>query len=344
MFPGADSSTAIRVGIVGFGSQGRHHLERLWSSPPFEVVAVFDRKSESIADLPGALRARSLKDLLGRDTHVVVVATPPFSHFALACTLLSASKSVILEKPTAVEESETLRLLDLARQKKVVVLTHFNRRWDADFVAVQEILRSHEFGRVHEIESRVSDSYSLGGDYPGRKAWKFRYPGGGILLDWAPHLLDQLFELMGRREPRTVYCHADRPNRLVDPRIEEQFTIQMRYSDCMAILGASWSSGLPRPRWLVLGTRAAARVDTLGKGDGTVSWRSGERVETRRLAAGNGTAADAADEGFRELVRRSLGSRATRKAEEARMKAVAHGIELARRSCANGMPLPWRTA
>jgi len=339
MSHGANSEAAIRVGIVGFGGQGKLHFESIWNTPPFEVVWIFDRDPQRTTGLPNALHVRSFKDALNRDTQIVVVATPPSSHFSIAQSFLLAGKNLLLEKPTALSYSETRRLLEMAQRRQLFVLTHFNRRWDPDFLTIRRALNTYDFGRVHEIGSRVSDVYALSQSYPGRKRWKFRYPGGGILLDWAPHLFDQLFELMGLRRPNSVYCHTDRPNCIVDPRLEEQFTIQVRYCNCLAVLGASWNAGFPLPRWLVCGTRAAIIVDKIGEGKGTIRFRRGDQVLTQQVDAEHILSAA---EAMRTLVQLSVQRRKTSLNEARRMRMVSYAVDLARRSYLIGKPLAWK--
>jgi hypothetical protein len=147
-----------------------------------------------------------------------------------------------------------------------------------------------------------------------------------------------MFELMGRRRPHYVYCYKDRPNRIVDPRLEEQFTILVKYSFCLAVLGASWNAGVPRPRWIVCGTRAALLVDKLGDAKGTIRWRRDDQTVTEKLGAPHTLSKS---EEFRSLVRGSMQNRKTSVKEARRMTMVSYGIELARRSYLEGKLLPW---
>ncbi|MCP4367623.1 MAG: Gfo/Idh/MocA family oxidoreductase [Deltaproteobacteria bacterium] len=335
---GVKHKTTFKVGIIGFGGQGKFHFEYLWNIQPFEVSWIFDRHAERIAALPIFLQVFSLKDALCREAQIVVIATPPSSHFYLAQTLLMAGKNVIIEKPTAVSYDETCLLLELAQHRDLFILTYFNRRWDSDFLAVKKALNNYDFGKIHEVESKVTDAYDLCESYPGRKAWKFIYPGGGILLDWAPHLFDQLFELMGRKSPKYVYCHSDRPNRIVDRRLEEQFTIQIKYGKCIAIIGASWNAGLQRPRWLICGTRAAFMLDKPGECNGTIRFRQGNTTLVERF---DNPISLLATEEFRTLVQTSMRNRKLLRNEVRRMRMVAYGIDLARSSFIKGKPLKW---
>jgi predicted dehydrogenase len=49
---------------------------------------------------------------------------------------------VLIEKPITVHAADGKALIDLARNKGLVLYTYQNRRWDADFLAVQQVLKS----------------------------------------------------------------------------------------------------------------------------------------------------------------------------------------------------------
>ena len=81
---------------------------------------------------------------------------------------------------------------------------HQNRRWDEDYLTIKRIYDEGRLGRVFKIESRVHGSRGIPSDWRNQKAY-----GGGMVLDWGIHLLDQL--LMMVKEP-VVSVYADLDN------------------------------------------------------------------------------------------------------------------------------------
>jgi len=266
--------------------------------------------------------------------NLVVITTPPESHFEYTREALARGKDVVVEKPTALTLEEAEALIELSDRQGCMIMTHFNRRWDADFLVVQRELAAGNLGRIHHFESRVSDEYDGSSTYPQRAEWKKRQPGGGILLDWAPHLLDQLFELFPEKTPLEISCQATRPNSLVDSQIEEQFVIHVVFDDFLAILAATWNAALPLPRWYVLGTSGALRLDA-------------EPFQGQRKCRIDGALRDdplspmTATSSFPTLVEEVLRDRALQRREKHRMRQVMHGLDLARRSAKERKLLPW---
>lgn len=330
-----------RIGIVGLGGQGRVHLNEIWDRAPFEVAWVFDANLRRPAGVSAGLVVQSLQQGISRGADLAVVATPPATHFRVAKSLLEAGINVLVEKPACTSFRETERLLEAAKRCERFVIVHFSRRWDPDFVAVRDVLQAYDFGCVHEIESRVTDAYTLSETYPGRKQWKLESPGGGILLDWGPHLFDQLFELMGNRKPLYLTCHSGRPNELVARGLEEQFTVHVEYSrGVTATLRASWNNALLSARWLVCGTRAALCVSRSGAAQGKVVWRDGAEV---RVAMTTARERIQPHEGIRKLVESAMRRHRAPAGEERRIRWVAHAVDLAklsgrtRRTCRWGL-------
>lgn len=127
--------------------------------------------------------------------HVVIVATPPSTHFSLASDALRRGKHVLVEKPFVPTSAEADKLAALAREQHRVLCVYQNRRWDADFLTVQKLIADGTLGRIVEFETHF-DRLRL--EKPTN--WKGKLSmseGGGVLYDLGTHLLDQVFVLFG---------------------------------------------------------------------------------------------------------------------------------------------------
>ena len=67
---------------------------------------------------------------------------------------------------------------------------HQNRRWDNDYRMVKKFIETNELGRIFAIDSKVYGSRGIPGDWRREKQH-----GGGMVLDWGVHLLDQVLML-----------------------------------------------------------------------------------------------------------------------------------------------------
>lgn len=86
------------------------------------------------------------------------------------------------------------------------MLTVFqNRRWDADFVTLRQILSEDRLGRVAELESHF-DRFDP--SVPPRDA--VDVPGSGVVYDLGTHLFDQILQLHGVPEKVTAFLSHQR--------------------------------------------------------------------------------------------------------------------------------------
>lgn len=132
---------------------------------------------------------------------MVVLCTPPDTHYGFARAALDAGKHVLVEKPLVATAAEADELAALARARRRVLCVYQNRRWDADFLTVRRLLRDGVLGRVVEFETHFDRLRPVAG-----AGWKAALPmakGGGVLYDLGTHLLDQVLVLFGM--PTAVY-------------------------------------------------------------------------------------------------------------------------------------------
>jgi UDP-2-acetamido-3-amino-2,3-dideoxy-glucuronate N-acetyltransferase len=109
---------ALRVGIIGAGYWGEKLLRVFNALENVAVPVVCDSDAARRAALPaGTESVADIADLLRRpDLDVMVVATPPSSHYALARQALAARKHCWVEKPLAMRAVEARELVALARR------------------------------------------------------------------------------------------------------------------------------------------------------------------------------------------------------------------------------------
>lgn len=148
-------------------------------------------------DYPG-IKHHTTPDALLDDSEVdvIVLCTPPNTHYPLARSALLNNKHVLVEKPFVHSAKEADELASLARQQSRVICVYQNRRWDSDFLTVQSLLREGTLGRIVEFETHF-DRLRLAKPSGTWKSALRITEGGGVLYDLGSHLLDQVFVLFG---------------------------------------------------------------------------------------------------------------------------------------------------
>lgn len=197
--------TKIKVGLIGLGRAGVHmHLYELKRfSDLFELTAccdVLDDRVKQICEQYPEARGYTDAIQLMNDPEVelVAIATPSRFHVLMAEQALAAGKIVFLEKPFALSREGLERLRKLDAQYPGKLYLRHNRRFEACFNHILDVMNSGILGDVYEIKLRRHR-------HRFRDDWQTRLDcGGGQLYNWGPHLIDQALQFIGG-EVETVF-------------------------------------------------------------------------------------------------------------------------------------------
>ena len=183
-----------KVAVIGYGGQGAWHCKQVLKSDVAELAGTYDLKENrrQAAASDGIFVYESNEAIFAdKDVDIVVVATPNDVHEDLVVNALKSGHNVICEKPVALSVDEFDRMVAAATTSGKKLSVHQNRRWDVDFLGVKSVIESGEIGDVIRIESRIHGSRGIPSDWRCEKA-----PGGGMILDWGVHLIDQMLKLI----------------------------------------------------------------------------------------------------------------------------------------------------
>ena len=252
----------IKTAVIGFGLSARvFHLPFLATNANFQLVGISTAQPDAAKFWPDAQIYADADSLLQQtDASLIVITAPNRAHFSLAKTALLAGKDVLVEKPLAVTMAEALALQALAVQQQRKLAVFHNRRFDDDFVALQQLLQCGQLGTVQLMYSRF-DRFR-----PQVQArWKeSAEPGNGVLYDLAPHLLDQAIVLFGRPDSITASCQSLRGSPEPVSAGIDYFQLRLDYLATAArparqvVLSSSPFCAHPSPRFELHGTRGSA--------------------------------------------------------------------------------------
>ncbi|MBR7132164.1 MAG: Gfo/Idh/MocA family oxidoreductase [Clostridia bacterium] len=183
-----------KVAVIGYGGQGAWHCAQILKSDVAVLAGTYDiKENRREAAKENGIFVYESNEAIFADSSVdiIVVATPNDVHEDLVVNGLKSGHNVICEKPVALSVDEFDRMVDAANISGKKLSVHQNRRWDIDFLGVKGVIRSEEIGKVIRIESRIHGSRGIPSDWRCEKA-----PGGGMILDWGVHLIDQMLQLI----------------------------------------------------------------------------------------------------------------------------------------------------
>ena len=254
MKKGANVLSEIGVGLIGFGLAGRSfHAPVIRAVPGLRLVAILQRSGLEAAEMyPDVRIVRSVEELLSIDgIRLIVIATPNETHAPLAKKCLASGRDVIVDKPFATSYQEAAELVQFAKECGRLVTVYQNRRFDGDFQALQQLVRSGTLGRIVRFET----NYDRFRPKLKANAWREKVaPGAGVLFDIGPHLIDHAMLLFGRPAAITADVRIEREGGLAD----DAFDITFHHPDGIrAVLSSNILAATQRPRFLLFGTEGA---------------------------------------------------------------------------------------
>ena len=250
------STKSIRVGLLAYGAIGSEHNMAVQNTSGLILAAVCDTKPERIAaarevapDFVGFSDANEMLDSGLLD--LVVISTPPNSHFHWAKQSLERGIHVVLEKPMALTTDECDQLIQLSLDKNLLLVVYQNRRFDSDFVTMRSQILSGAIGEVYQFDTFVG-GYSRPCDY-----WHSdSVVSGGAIFDWGSHFIDQILNIInddvahvsGQNHKR-VWTHATNADHA---QVTITFTTGKQATFVHSDLAAA-----RKPKFYVLGTLGA---------------------------------------------------------------------------------------
>ena len=245
----------MKWALIGYGGMGRWHVEKLRTLPEFEIAGVYDilpeRREAAVKD--GLTAYGSLESLLAdASVELVTIATPNDLHRPIAIQAMAAGKHVISEKPVTLSSRDLQAMIDASRKYGRIFSVHQNRRWDEDFLIIKQIYDQNSLGRVFNIESRVHGSRGVPGDW--RNTW---LQGGGMILDWGVHMLDQLLMLVDEPVVST-FCTV---SHVTNDEVDDGFKAIITFGNGLtAQVEVGTSNFINLPRWYMQGENGTAVI------------------------------------------------------------------------------------
>jgi predicted dehydrogenase len=200
---------APSVGVIGLGF-GRAHIPAFQANG-CRVVAVCQRdqaSAKAVADRYGVPHVfAQWEEMLERTKpEIVVIATPPHLHHAIAVRAFAAGAHVLCEKPLAMTGADAEAMVDAARGAGRVGMTCFNWRFAAAMQELHTRVTEGSVGRVFHLALRWLASRWADEKAPATWRMDRTQAGHGAMGDMGVHLVDLVRWTFG--EFRRVSAHA----------------------------------------------------------------------------------------------------------------------------------------
>jgi predicted dehydrogenase len=181
----------INTAIIGFGYWGPNLVRNFSAVQACCVKYVCDSRPERLENLkrhyPNILRTASASVIFeDQEVDAVIIATPVFTHFALAKEALLKGKNVLIEKPMTSTSAEALELQEIAEKMNKVLMVDHTFLYTGAVLKMKELIEAGKIGKISYFDST---RINLG----------LFQPDINVLWDLAPHDLSILDYLVADR-------------------------------------------------------------------------------------------------------------------------------------------------
>lgn len=238
----------LKVAVIGAGYWGKNLIRNCIASKEVELAMICDLREAALdwarKNYPAVLCVQDAMEAFNSpDIRAVLIATPVGSHFGLAKRALLSGKHVFVEKPMTETAEQSLELIDLAKNKGLVLHVDHTFVYTGAVRKIKEIINSGELGELRYFDS---ERLNLG----------LIQPDVNVIYDLAVHDLS-ILNYITNEKPSSVRAFANAyVTKKRERAVEEMAHINLEYpSGFMAHIHVGWLSPVKFRKMLIGGDK-----------------------------------------------------------------------------------------
>lgn len=262
----------LRVGILSAGNIASVMADTIVKMKEARICAVASRsleKAEKFAEKYQIEKAYGSYEELAGDPEVdlVYVATPMSEHYENVKMLVSRGRNVLCEKSFALNEKQAREMIDLAKEKGVLLAEAIWVRYMPMWKIIRELLSS---GIIGEPMTATANLGYLISDVPRLSSLEL---GGGALLDVGVYPMNFAALVFGSGEERLVSAAA-----MTETGVDEQNSVTLFYpGNKMAVLNSSMRV-LSDRKGIVYGTKGYMIIENINNFESVTVYNENREV------------------------------------------------------------------
>ena len=236
----------MRVGVIGVGEMGQHHL-RLYSQMDVDLVGAADTNEKRVKELAHQYRTGAFTDyreLLAQGLDAVTIAVPTRLHREVALEAIKHGVNLLVEKPIADYLKAAEDIVNAARKAHLKLLVGHTERFNPVVRKLKEIAEEGMLGQLLLISTRRVGPFVS------------RIMDIGIIVDIATHDIDVVRYIIGR-EPVGLFARASKiRNKRGDSAI-----VMLDFGKASASIEVNWFTPHKVRTLVATGTEGIAYLD-----------------------------------------------------------------------------------
>lgn len=227
---------SVRIGIVGVGVIGTAHAGTIYENKAegLTLCALCDNDKERLASLEKEFQGiplfESYEEMIKSGLiDAVIISTPHYFHPIIATYAFKKGLHVLSEKPLGVYTLSLKKAFKAQKKSGRLYATMLNQRTNKLFKIAKELIDGGEIGEITKNKYVITNWYRTQAYYDS-SAWRgtWRYEGGGVLTNQAPHNLDMWQYLCGMPVSLSAKCVEGKCH---DIEVEDEAEIYAKYKN-----------------------------------------------------------------------------------------------------------------
>lgn len=151
----------------------------------------YERFKERHADVP-ELTVDEILNFPGLDAVCIEAEDSALTKYAI----MAAQKGlhIQMDKPGGIDDDEFDRLIDLVKEKQLILHLGYMYRYNPAVVKLKEDIAAGKLGDIYSVEAHMSCPHGVE-----KRSWLGNYPGG-MMYFLGCHLVDIIYSIMGKPE------------------------------------------------------------------------------------------------------------------------------------------------
>lgn len=209
-----ETDKMIHVAVLGAGAVAQaRHLPEYAANPNAEIAGIMDfnrERAQELCERYGGKAYASIDEVLADETvDAVSVCTPNATHAEYTIRALEVGKHVLVEKPMALDLTETRAMMDAQRKSGKILMLGHNQRLVKAHIKAKELLKSGAVGDLlfFQCNFKHAGPETWSAD-PGAATWFFRKDKAnfGVMGDLGAHKID-LIRYLTDSEIKSVFAN-----------------------------------------------------------------------------------------------------------------------------------------
>jgi predicted dehydrogenase len=233
----------VKIAVVGVGGISQiFRIPTLKKMEEVNLVALCDVDETKVSviankfDIPKVYY--DVQNMLKNENiDAVLICTPNNLHFPMALACLEKGIATLVEKPLALNISQTEKLVEKAKSKNVPLVVGMNNRFREDAIILKDFIEKDEIGTPFYIKA----GWIKGWGRQPQQRWMsdIKIAGGGVIMDLGIQLVDLALWFLNKPKLKNIHTYSFHIN--TDQNIEDSALVVIETKNNITItIEISW--------------------------------------------------------------------------------------------------------